>query len=260
MLVDNTLLRRWYDALSFPAHYDTEFKALLGDTCTEVSETFGTDAKENLLTALYQCEALQATYATLGIPKNILLDTLSDIVIWVDTYATYGNSFGLMEVGWLSNHFSAKLFRLGRLQFCMGAAEHDIPEANVAKGNSVLEVHIPAGGSMRLEDCKASIAAARTFFATYFPKFHYRAFTCHSWLLDGTLAKFLNENSNILQFQTLFTVAQNDTSDAIFKYIFRWDATRDTLEQFEPQSKLAAAIKPYALNGGTFYESLGWFK
>ena len=260
MIVDNTLLRRRYKALAFSEQYNAAFESLLGNTHTEVSETFGTDAKANILTALYRCEVLQATYAKRGIPERILLDTLSDVVIWTDTWYGIHHELGLGEVGWLENHFSAKLYRLGRLQFCMGHAPHAIPEAEIAEGDPVMEVHIPAGGAMRLEDCQASITAARTFFATYFPEFHYRTFTCHSWLLDSTLTRFLNENSNILQFQTLFTVVQNDVSDAILKYIFRWDATRDTLEQFEPQSKLAATVKPYALNGGTFYESLGWFQ
>ncbi len=257
---DNKLLRGWYAKLAFSAQYDTAFEALLGEDFTEINEVFGTDAGENLLTALYHCEVLKTVYTQRGIPEHILLDTLSDVVIWTDTWYGMHGELGLMEVGWLQHHFSAKLFRLGRLQFCMGHAHRAIPEAGVAEGDPVLEVHIPADGAMRLDDCKTSIAAAREFFATFFPQFDYRAFTCHSWLLDRTLTQFLSETSNIVQFQTLFTVTHNDPSDAILKYIFRWDATRDTLERFEPQSRLAAAVKPYVLNGGTFYESLGWFK
>ena len=260
MIVDNNLLRGWYKKLAFPSQYDAAFEALLGDTVTDIPETFGNHAGQNLLTALYRCEVLKTVYAERGIPERVLLDTLSDLVIWVNTYATYGDEFGIMEMGWLDNHFSAKLYRLGRLQFCMGAAEHAIPEADVAEGDPVMEVHIPADGAMRLEDCKASIAAAREFFATYFPAFRYRAFTCHSWLLDDTLKQILNESSNIVQFQTLFTPVQSDESDAVLKYIFRWDATRETLPDFEPQSRLATAAKSHVLNGGTFYETLGWFK
>ncbi|MBR2407047.1 MAG: DUF5596 domain-containing protein [Clostridia bacterium] len=260
MIVDNRLLREWYTRLHFPSRYDEAFAALLGTTATAVNEEFGDTAQANVLTALYRCEQLKQDYARLGLPEQVLLDTLSDVVIWTDTWYSMHEEFGLMEIGWLQHHFSAKLFRLGRLQFCMGTAHHAIPEAGLAEGDPVMEVHIPSGGAMRLEDCKASIAAARTFFAEYFPAFRYETFTCHSWLLDKTLTQFLNEGSNILQFQTLFTVAQNDRSDAILKYIFRWDATRDTLDRFEPQSKLAAAVKPFAQNGGVLYESLGWFK
>ena len=260
MIVANELLRYWYKRLPFDARYDDAFDSLLGEGVTEVCEEFGDNAQANILTALYRAEQLKNTYAELGIGEDILDATLRDIVIWTNTWYGLKQEFGVMEVGWLEHHFSAKLFRLGRLQFCMGYHDFpDIPAANITKGDPIMEVHIPAGGSMKPEDCQASIAAARVFFAKYFPDFHYKAFTCHSWLLDGTLKQFLDDNSNILQFQALFTVAQNDPSDAMLKYIFRWDATREKIAEYEPQSKLAAAVKPYILDGGLVYESLGWF-
>lgn len=260
MIVDNALLRGWYARLGFSDRYDTSFEALLGDGSTAVDPEFGENAQANVLTALYKCERLAAEYARLGIDESVLLDTLSDVVIWTDTWFSIRQEFGLMEVGWLAHHFAGKLFRLGRLQFCMGCAHHAIPAAGVAEGDPVMEVHIPSGGAMRPEACDASVAAARKFFATYFPEFDYQCFTCHSWLLDDTLQQFLSEDSNIRQFRARFTVVQNDRSDAMLKYVYRWDATRERVAGYEPQSKLAAAIKPYILAGGAVYESLGWFK
>ncbi len=73
------------------------------------------------------------------------------------------------------------------------------------------------------------------------------------------LKQLLSENSNILQFQSLFTVVHNDKSDAMRKYVYRWDATRDRVAEYDPQSRLAA-VKPYILADGAVYESLGWFK
>ena len=259
MIVDNELLRRWYRRLSFPSRYDDAFEALLGERETVVGETFGDDAAANILTALYRCELLQARYREHGIDETVLDATLRDIVIWTDTWYTLSGEFGVMEIHWLDLHLSFKLFRLGRLQFCAGKATHAIPEAGVAEGDDILEVHIPADGPMDLEECKASIAEARRFYAKFFPDHHYKSFTCHSWLLDRTLRQFLGEESNIMKFQSLFTIAHDDVADDVLKYIFRWDAKREQVATFEAKTKLAAAVKQHALNGGTFYCSLGWF-
>ena len=259
MIVDNNLLRYWYKRLSFPSRYDEAFEALLGDGETAVNEEFGDNAAANILTALYKSDLLQAEYRRHGIDEHILDATLKDVVIWTNTWYSLSGEFGVMETLWLALHFSFKLFRLGRLQFCMGKAEHAIPEADVAVGGLVLEVHIPADGSMKPEDCRDSIAKARSFFATHFADYHYKAFTCHSWLLDRTLRQFLDENANIIQFQSLFTIVHDDVADDALKYIFRWDAKREQVASFEATSKLAAAIKQYVLDGGTLYCSLGWF-
>ncbi len=260
MIVDNAVLLKWYDRLSFPTAYDATFKTLLQEGGTELPETFGENPQSNLLLALYSCEELEADYTRRGIDGSVLLATLHDIVIWTDVWFGLKQELGLMETGWLCNHLQGKLFRLGRLQFCMGEATHDIPDAAIVKGDPVLEVHIPADGAMTDAACTDSIACARRFFATYFPDFHYRAFTCHSWLLDETLKQFLPAESNILKFQARFIPAHSDASDAMLKYIFRWDTTREMLPACEAHGRLATAVKTFVLNGGTVYETLGWFR
>jgi hypothetical protein len=46
----------------------------------------------------------------------------------------------------------------------------------------------------------------------------------------------------------------------MLKYIFRWDTTRETLPACEAHGRLATAVKTFVLNGGTGYETLGWFR
>jgi hypothetical protein len=56
-------------------------------------------------------------YKKHGIPKQVIIDTLSDVDIWMRDYYDKNNVWGLTEFWWIYNHFSGKLFRIGRLQF-----------------------------------------------------------------------------------------------------------------------------------------------
>jgi len=253
------IIRKWYRKLHFSNTYDTVFKKMLVDTEITIKEEFTDNAKENFLTALYRCEELEQKYVCYGIDSRILLETLSDVVIWTEVWYDLTGQLGLMEVEWLKHHFSFQLFRLGRLQFCMNRAEHGLSDKRISEGTPVIEVHIPAGLPLDIEECKVSINAAKVFFEKYFPQHKYEYFICHSWLLDKTLEKFLDKKSNILEFQKLFNIVQADQSDAILKYIFRWDAVREKISQYEAKTKLAAKVKEYVVRGGILYEAYGIF-
>jgi hypothetical protein len=124
----------------------------------------------------------------------------------------------------------------------------------------VVDVHIPAAGPLLPEDCDESIARAKDFFATYFPEYAYRHFTCDSWLLDPTLTRVLKEDSNILKFQKRFSVATKHPSDSLLGYIFPWKTTREDLPGLIPTSPLAGKVKDLLLQGETFYIALGAFE
>ena len=129
-----------------------------------------------------------------------LLDTLQDIVTWTNVWSDMKGTLYLGELSWLSRHLQGKLFKLGRLQFCMAAAEEDIPAYGITKGENVMEIHIPRGGKLDLQEVQESIEQAKVFFAKYFPEFSYRCFTCHSWLLD----KFVISDIRFVQFSNFF--------------------------------------------------------
>lgn len=250
----------WYKRLAFPEKYDGQFEALLSETYPIAKPEFSENAGTNLLIALYQCEAIEQKYRELGIKQQILYDTLSDIKLWVDVWHRQSGELGLMETGWIKNHLSGRLFKLGRLQFCFGEAMTDIPAYNLKQNDPIIEIHIPAGEPMGIEACKASIATARGFFKRHFPEYTYRYFTCHSWLLDKGLEAFLNRDSNILAFQGMFDVVSTEESDALLKYIFGWGTVRDTISKCQAESRLAQKVKEQAINGGKFYVSYGILK
>lgn len=257
---------KWYDLLDFPKEAYKEFKSALeawnpqGATSIDLYNTSEKDGKKNLLSYLFFCDELEKEYQSKGIPNNVLIDTLKDIVIWTKTWSALKNELYLGEAEWLKRHLSMKLFRLGRLQFCMADSEFDIPEKNVKKGDPTIEIHIPEGEPLSPQECINSIDEARRFFSRFFPEYEYKLFTCHSWLLDRSLSEFLSPSSNILQFADLFRVVRRDTSDALLGYIFKWGIKRDELGNCPARSSFAEKIKAAALDGRAFYECLGYIE
>ncbi len=259
------VVEKWYRALGFPTRFDPEFYAALAavevDTTVTVEnyEEDEPDGRKNLLSFLYFCEDLAHRYETKGLPRAVLLDTLSDLVRWLTVWSEVKGRLYLGELGWLKNHFRMKLFKIGRLQYCMEYAKKAVPSLGIRRGDGVLDLHIPAVGRLTPAAVDASLAEAKNFFATYYPDFSYRYFTCHSWLLDDSLREILPEGSNILHFGTRFTVTERHPSREILSYVFRWQIREEELSAALPASPFASRVKERVLAGGTFYEAKGYF-
>ena len=258
------IIRRWYERLDFPKEYDEPFLHAL-DTipiCSGLTpESFDWDSQDglrNLLSVLYLCEILAERYRERGIPEEVLMDTLGDIVRWAKVWSDLKGELYLGELCWLRWHFRMKIFQLGRLQFLAGYARQDIPEAGVREGEPVLEIHIPRTGPLDPRECDASLAAAPDFFAQHFPEHRWKCFTCNSWLLDDTLAAILPGSSNILRFQRRFTPVSKVPSDVIAGFVFRWKAGRQQALSLPADTSLKKAIQERFRSGGSFYVALGY--
>lgn len=260
------IIEKWYKRLGFPEYYDEEFYDALDTVVISDTITLGTydkkceDGKRNLLSYLFLCEETERKCKEMGIPDSVITDTLSDIVSWCITWSNVKGELYLGELEWLSRHLGAKLFRLGRLQFCIATAERDVSKYGIARGDGVIEIHIPEGKRLTREDCEASLDMARDFFEKYFPSHKYSVFTCHSWLLDDKLKAYLSKDSGILRFANMFDKVDADESLALIKYLFRWDTTPQNIKDCQPATSLAARVQKAVLEGESFYEVLGVIK
>ncbi|NLG25887.1 MAG: DUF5596 domain-containing protein [Clostridiales bacterium] len=72
------------------------------------------------LALLLRMPWLKAQYERAAIPDAVFRDTMSDLGIWMEVCRERTGQYGLIEYGWLVNHFAFRLFRLGRLQFIAG--------------------------------------------------------------------------------------------------------------------------------------------
>ena len=257
------IIEKWYKRIGFDSRYDRAFYNALKTIVIDPAATVYTldknqqDGKKNFLSYLYFCEALSAFYAEKGIPENILMDTLSDLPRWLDVWSGLKGELYLENTGWLNHHFRGELFQLGRLQFCMSPASGMLCPLGIDKGEPIVDIHIPAAGPMTPASCAESIAQARQFFPTFFPDYEFRCFTCVSWLLDPTLREILKPESNILQFQKMFALANTHPSDSLLGYIFPWKTTREDLPALTPDTPFAQKVKDRIMQGGEFYTGYG---
>ena len=258
------VIEHWYKKLRFPDRLGGAFYRALNsipvpeDVTLESYDLGSKDGARNLLTFLYLCEETHARAAALGIPENVITDTLGDIVICTEDNSAVRGELYLGQLKWLRLHLSLKLFRLGRLQFCMAKAPRDIPAAGVSQNDPVLEIHVPRGGKLPQEACLNSLTQAKAFFPAHFPEFGYKVFLCYSWLLDDALESYLPGGSNILRFAKLFErVYQTETYD-ILGSVFRIDTTPENLSRAECTSAFAQRIKVAVLSGEKFHTALGF--
>ena len=257
------IIEKWYKKLAFPKEYDSAFYSALkkyhiSDAIDISTYDLGeTDGLRNLLSFLYMCEGLAKRYEEKGIPEEILLATLHDLVLWTDAWSEVKGETYLGELIWLAQTMRMRLFRLGSLEFMAGKAHADCEALGLKAGDPIVEIHIPSGADLSPEACRASMAQAVDFFAKYFPEYRFAHFTCHSWLLDPALDNLLPPTSNIIRFRDMFTPISADESDAALRYVFKWNTNRRNLRSAVAASSLAEKMKKYALGGGVMHEALG---
>lgn len=143
-------------------------------------------------------------YDNAGIDEKIYYDTMSDIRIWCEN----SSKTGLENYGWLKNHVNFELFRIGRLQFQLYECKNKTLLYNklpFSYGEKLIYVHIPQGEKLDKNSCEISLQRADEFFRSFFPSYNYRFYFCESWLLFEGNRDFMDENSNIVSFMSLFT-------------------------------------------------------
>ena len=105
------IIEKWYKTLGFPKELDREFYQALqiysipADTRIETYPYDTMGCKWDLLAFLYMCEQTEKDYAAKGISRDILLDTLSDIVLWCREWSALKGELYLGETGWLARVF-----------------------------------------------------------------------------------------------------------------------------------------------------------
>lgn len=149
-------------------------------------------------------------YHNKGVSERIFYDTMSDIRIWVaDCMDRYGE-IGLYELNWLRLHINLEIFRLGRLQYQMlrypFVQGYSGEGGKLALGSKCLSVHIPRGAKLDNKACRQSMALAQSFFKRYYSDFATRLCGCFSWLLYPDNKQFMEPDSNIMKFASMFDI------------------------------------------------------
>lgn len=216
------------------------------------------EGKENFRLLFLYCYCRLAAedfekYIEKNIPEQVYWDTFSDISIWCMNCFNQFGEYGLQEYRWLYRHIDLTLFRLGRLQFEKAESPKAIETENIKKGDRVINIHIPQGEKLGFEASKKSLKWAFEVFGKDVP------YLCCSWLLCPDLKNVLDENSNILKFQSLFSIVEtNYESREGEKRIF--GNINDNACEYPENTSLQRNAKSYLISGGKFGDSLGIIK
>jgi hypothetical protein len=259
MNTQQKIIKKWYDFFEFDKRLDEPFLQLLWECAIPEGLTVDTaklsaDAgEEQTLTLLYLCDFMEREYERRGLPREMFLTNVRWVKEKIESTYLKNGSFSLGDSEWNRPVFSAKLFRLGRLQFGLGKSPVDIPSKDVKKGDEVLQLHIPSGEKLGFDACVESINRAVSVVEKHFPEFKYRYMTCLSWLLDNSVADLLGEGSNVLKFATLFEIVANNESDSIIRFVYGGGATRADLPNITPKGRFQTALKDEAMRGRVFF-------
>ncbi|MBQ9968495.1 MAG: DUF5596 domain-containing protein [Oscillospiraceae bacterium] len=238
---------KWFDQLPFRTEWREEV--------AQAAESFDLNGEQtpmwHLLHALFRCDALERRYTERKIPREILMDTLADIVVWAENQYLVHGDIGLCEAPWLEGHLQMKLFCLGRLQFKMERAIASNEKYGLTEGDAVIEVHIPQGAPLDMEDVHASYRSAKPFFETFFPEYRYQHLVCGSWLLDHHLKGFLKPTSNILKFASEYEVIHWIPSNDAMRRLFEFNPNKG------PENTFQKNVRTFVENGGQLLEGYG---
>jgi hypothetical protein len=175
--------------------------SLLGvEELAAASSAAADDVAADLAAAALASEPLAvARYRALGIPDDIMAQSLADVGVKLSTYGATA------DLPWLVQVMRGDVLAFGRLQF----------ERKTIDGTRAL--HIPNGGPLTAEAIDSSLAAGRAFLGD-------EPLVCTSWLLDP-LVQTLPEHSNIAAFARRFTVDEvvrsEEADRSVANFIFR---------------------------------------
>ncbi|MFE5817711.1 acyltransferase domain-containing protein [Streptomyces sp. NPDC056479] len=201
-----------------------------------------------------------------GIPADVSRRTLADLGRNMAVHRRRHGRAGLQAPWWLIHHFRGELYQLGRLQFERARLGQRAGTRLAAAGLDVgpdspcLNVHIPDfQGPLSPPAVERSLSLAREFFPRHFPRERYRVATCHSWLLDPQLRKYLPEDSNIVRFQERFRVSVEDREAADTEPVqFVFGDPELPIESLPRRTAVERAVGDHLRAGGHWYVGHGW--
>lgn len=131
-------------------------------------------------------------------------------------------------------------------------------------GDNGLKVHIPYGDRLTKEACEDSYRRAKEIFERCYPEIHFDGFHLFCWMLSPELCDILPESSNIIEFQSKYTVfpAKDNAVDAI---MYVCGIKEENVHSVNPKdlpegNTLQRGIKKKALEGTLIHQHYGFFK
>lgn len=248
-IAPQAVLRMQQERAAVDAHRDLIRKLTQPETAeaaaTELAAALGDNDMAILACQLEAAALYYDRHLEKGVSSRILIDTLKCFSRFLGETFLMTGQWKFDREWWTWRQVSGLLFRIGELEYEM------LPNTGE------ISLHIPSDAAFTPENVDASLAAARAFFAEFFPDYRDADYVCHSWLMSPVLKELLPEGSNILSFQNRFSITHvaPDNRDFI-GWLFR--VREDTpVEELPENTSLQKKTKHLLLAGGNIGEAGG---
>lgn len=131
----------------------------------------------------------------------------------------------------------------------------------VKPGDPVVGIHIPSTyvhGPLTEERVEASQEQAKGVLLRCYPDYDWRAFFCHSWLVDPTVGDLVSEGSNLHSFNRRFVPFPGEScvGESVYDFVFGVDKNTPA-ESLPDKTTLQKQIKSWYLQGGIIRDMSG---
>jgi hypothetical protein len=123
-------------------------------------------------------------------------------------------------------------------------------------GDTILDLHIPRGEKLSMENCKDSFIQAFKFFTTIFPDHPFKGVYCHTWFFTPQLQTILPQDSNIVHFQREFYLYPHPGGPA-FLWSFVFGEKYPEAKTAPRDTSLRNAVLNWINNGGELFDMPG---
>ncbi len=250
----------------------------------EVTAALGDGELERflLLCVVANYPSMRELYRQKNWPESMYNDIHGDLNIWLETLEKDLGYYGLTPriFYWEVCCMTGNVKQCGRLQFndihyftpnysvytkadgtleLRPAFERDNPPAPLLSSHDkVINLHIPSGAPLKIEECQKSLKEICRFVEHEYPDYDYKAVVCYSWLLDSQFEAILSPESNIVKFQKLgcnATLPVDETREVRWRL---WGkAGMDCpLSELSADNSMRRSVIDFLQKGGKFYEGL----
>lgn len=161
----------------------------------------------NLLLLICYAKHCRELYDEAEIPVKLYHDAMLDLKSKMMECKAVYNVWGTFVPQWFPRFFDLSRFALGRLQFEDDPSTEYYEKNGIVLnyGDWVVNVHIPSGSRLDIQDCLTSFRDAAKFYADRFPD-GIAKFRCRSWLLAPIHKNYLLPETGIRKFADLFDI------------------------------------------------------
>lgn len=182
----------------------------------------------------------------LGFSQEIYVDTMKCFSRFVGEHMVSFGRYGFDRGFWTVRQISAKLFRIGVLEYEVVVDE---------EGQKAISIHIPSDAKLEKELLRQSYLDAKKLLPPAFPEFADAPWGCGSWLLAPILREMLPENSRILTFQSGFRILKTYPDPEFKEWVYKRVDIPDA--ELPEDTSLQRKLKAYLLAGNSFHSGMG---